>query len=475
MRHASAKKTTARDMTSGPILRHLVLFALPLMLGNVFQMLYNTVDSIIVGNFVSKQALAAVGSTTPIVNMMVFFFNGFSVAAAVVIGRSFDARDMKKLHTAVQTTMAATFVISLLFTLLGVAAVRPLLRLMNTPADVFEDAVLYLRIYIGGISGLLVYNMGSGVLRAVGDSTRPLYFLILTSLLNIVLDLFFVLAVGMGVAGVAVATILSQFISAALVLLLLTRTRDIYRMQWGELRIDFPTLRRIFSVGMPAALQSILTAFSNVFVQGYINFFGSDVMAGWGSYNKLDQFILLPMQSMAMAATTFVSQNSGAGDEKRSHQGTVTAILLTTSVMGLIAAALFVWAPGAVRLFSPDADVIRYGVMFIRTNVFFLLFNCINHVLAGSLRGRGDARGPMIIMLTSFVAIRQCYLYLVTHFVANTPRLVGFGYPVGWFSCCVILSIYAWAQNRRRLDPKLLREEAETLRAEASEIPAEEE
>ena len=382
---------------------------------------------------------------------------------------------MKKLHTAVQTTMAATFVISLLFTVLGVAAVRPLLRLMNTPADVFEDAVLYLRIYIGGISGLLVYNMGSGVLRAVGDSTRPLYFLILTSLLNIVLDLFFVLAVGMGVAGVAVATIFSQFISAALVLLLLTRTRDIYRMQWGELRIDFPTLRRIFSVGMPAALQSILTAFSNVFVQGYINFFGSDVMAGWGSYNKLDQFILLPMQSMAMAATTFVSQNSGAGDEKRSHQGTVTAIAMTCTVMGLIAAALFVWAPGAVRLFSPDADVIRYGVMFIRTNVFFLLFNCVNHVLAGSLRGRGDARGPMIIMLTSFVAIRQCYLYLVTHFVANTPRLVGFGYPVGWFSCCVLLSLYAWRKNRRRMTPKQLRKEAETLRAEASEIPAEEE
>ena len=475
MRRRTDKKTTARDMTSGPILRHLVLFALPLMLGNVFQMLYNTVDSIIVGNFVSKQALAAVGSTTPIVNMMVFFFNGFSVGAGVVIGRCFGARDMKKLHTAVQTTMAATFVISLLFTVLGVAGVRPLLRLMNTPADVFEDAVLYLRIYIGGISGLLVYNMGSGVLRAVGDSTRPLYFLILTSLLNIVLDLFFVLVLKMGVAGVAVATILSQFISAALVLLLLTRTRDIYRMQWSELRIDFPTLRRIFSVGMPAALQSILTAFSNVFVQGYINFFGSDVMAGWGSYNKLDQFILLPMQSMAMAATTFVSQNSGAGDEKRSHQGTVTAIAMTCTVMGLIAAALFIWAPGAVRLFSPDADVIRYGVMFIRTNVFFLLFNCVNHVLAGSLRGRGDARGPMIIMLTSFVAIRQCYLYLVTHFVANTPRLVGFGYPVGWFSCCVLLSLYAWRKNRRRMTPKQLRKEAETLRAEASEIPAEEE
>ena len=456
-------------MTSGPILRHLVLFALPLMLGNVFQMLYNTVDSIIVGNFVSKQALAAVGSTTPIVNMMVFFFNGFSVGAGVVIGRCFGARDMKKLHTAVQTTMAATFVISLLFTVLGVAAVRPLLHLMNTPADVFEDAVLYLRIYIGGISGLLIYNMGSGILRAVGDSTRPLYFLILTSLLNIGLDLFFVLVLKMGVAGVAIATIVSQFISASLVLLLLTRTQDIYRMRWRELRIDFPTLSRIFAVGMPAALQSILTAFSNVFVQGYINFFGSDVMAGWASYNKLDHFILLPMQSMAMAATTFVSQNSGAGDEERSHRGTITALALTCSTIGLIAAALFIWAPGAVRLFSPDASVIHYGAMFIRTNVFFLLFNCCNHVLAGALRGRGDARGPMIIMLSCFVALRQCYLYLVTHYVANTPRIVGFGYPVGWMSCCATLALYALYRNRQRMAP--VPPESE----ESTEILAEEE
>ena len=444
-------KSTARDMTSGPILRELVAFALPLLLGNVFQMLYNTVDSIIVGNFVSKQALAAVGSTTVIVNMLVFFFNGFSMGAAVVIGHSFGARSMERLHKAVQTTMAATFVLCAVFTVLGVAGVKPLLVLMNTPEDVFADAATYLRIYIGGISGLLIYNMGSGILRAVGDSTRPLYFLILTSLLNIALDLFFVVVLKIGVAGAALATVLSQFLSAALILLLLSRTRDIYRLSWRELGIDWAILRRIFAVGMPAALQSVVTAFSNLFVQGYINFFGSDVMAGWGSYNKLDHFILLPMQSMAMAATTFVSQNTGAGDERRSHRGTVTALVMTCTVTGLIAAALFVWAPGAVRLFSPDAGVIYYGALFLRTNVFFLLFNCVNHVLAGALRGRGDSRGPMIIMLSTFVGLRQCYLFLVTRFVANTPRLVGFGYPVGWMSCCVIELLYALYRSRRRM------------------------
>ena len=445
------QKTTAKDMTEGPILRLLIAFALPLMLGNVFQMLYNTVDSVIVGNFVSKQALAAIGATTMIVNLFVFFFNGFSIGAGVVIGQYFGARDMEKLHDAIETTMAATFILSLLFSLLSIVIVDPMLRMMSTPEDVFHDASVYLHIYLGGIAGLLIFNMGSGVLRAVGDSTRPLYFLIFTSLLNIALDLFFVLVLKMGVAGAAVATIISQFTSAALILVLLSRTRDIYRLEWRELKIKWPILRRVFAIGLPAAVQSVITAFSNVFVQGYINVFGSDVMAGWSSYNKLDQFIMLPMQSMAMSATTFVSQNIGAGNDRRSDRGTVAALGLTCAVTGSIIALLVAYAPGAVRLFSPDEAVIRYGVLFIRTNVVFLLFNCINHVLAGALRGRGDSRGPMIIMLASFVALRQIYLFVVTHYFANTPRIVGIGYPVGWVSCCAAELLYFAVKRRKRL------------------------
>ena len=445
------QKTTAKDMTEGPILRLLIAFALPLMLGNVFQMLYNTVDSVIVGNFVSKQALAAIGATTMIVNLFVFFFNGFSIGAGVVIGQYFGARDMEKLHDAIETTMAATFILSLLFSLLSIVIVDPMLRMMSTPEDVFHDASVYLHIYLGGIAGLLIFNMGSGVLRAVGDSTRPLYFLIFTSLLNIALDLFFVLVLKMGVAGAAVATIISQFTSAALILVLLSRTRDIYRLEWRELKIKWPILRRVFAIGLPAAVQSVITAFSNVFVQGYINVFGSDVMAGWSSYNKLDQFIMLPMQSMAMSATTFVSQNIGAGNDRRSDRGTVAALGLTCAVTGSIIALLVAYAPGAVRLFSPDEAVIRYGVLFIRTTVVFLLFNCINHVLAGALRGRGDSRGPMIIMLASFVALRQIYLFVVTHFIANTPKIVGIGYPVGWVSCCAAELLYFAVKRRKRL------------------------
>ena len=438
----SGKSTTARDMTHGSIIKQIILFSLPLMLGNIFQMLYNTVDSIVVGNYVSKQALAAVGSTTVIVNILVFFFNGFSVGAGVVIGHHFGARDLKKLHDTVETTMTATFVCCILFTVIGTLGVKPMLRFMDTPEDVFEDATTYLTIYFLGLSGLLIYNMGSGILRAVGDTTRPLMFLILTSVMNILLDLFFVLVIRAGIAGVAIATILSQFISAILILGLLTRTNDIYRLVWSDLHLDPAILRQILSVGLPAGIQSVITAFSNVFVQSYINAFGSDCMAGWSCYNKLDQFIMLPMQSMAMAATTFVSQNMGAKQEQRANRGTLMTVGLSLLVTGLIATTLFVFAEPAVGLFTAEDSVITFGALFLHTNVFFLLFNCINHVLAGALRGRGDSRGPMLIMILSFVVIRQIYLFLVTRFVANVPKLVGFGYPVGWACCCILEVLY---------------------------------
>ena len=450
---AAPKKTTVRDMTEGSIVKQVILFALPLMLGNVFQMLYNTVDSIVVGNYVGTQALAAVGSTTMIVNMMVFFFNGFSAGAGVVIANYFGARDMKTLHKTIETTMAATFALSLLFTVAGVAAVKPMLRFMATPEDVFAEATTYLRIYIGGISGLLVYNMGSGILRAVGDTMRPLYFLILTSVLNIILDLAFVLGLHRGIEGVAWATIISQFISAFLILLLLSRSEDIYRLTWHDLKIDRAILGRIFAVGLPAGIQSIITAFSNVFVQSYINYFGSSCMAGWSCYNKLDQFIMLPMQSMAMASTTFVSQNIGAEKRQRADKGTIVTVALSVGVTAVIVAVLCLFAAPAVGLFTPDASVIEYGVLFIRVNSFFLLFNGVSHVLAGALRGQGDSRGPMIIMLLSFVGIRQVYLYVVSRFIANTPLLVGFGYPVGWTTCCIIEMTYFFLRRRKTKQP----------------------
>ena len=444
------RKSVTRDMTRGPILKQIILFSLPLMLGNIFQMLYNTVDSIVVGNFVGKEALAAVGATTMVVNMLVFFFNGFSVGAGVVIAQHFGARDMDRLHEAIETTMAMTFVLCAAFTALGLAMVRPMLRLMATPDDVFEDAVTYLSIYFAGFAGLLIYNMGSGILRAVGDTTRPLLFLILTSVLNIILDLAFVVWLKAGIAGVAYATIIAQAVSAALTLGLLTRARDIYRLVWRDLSINLPVLRRIFAVGLPAGIQSVITSLSNVFVQSYINFFGSSCMAGWSCYNKLDQFIMLPMQSTAMAATTFVSQNIGANQTERADRGTLTTILLSVTITGVVGLLIYIFATPAVQLFTPDVSVIEYGVLFIRANTFFLLFNCVNHTLAGALRGRGDSKGPMFIMLFSFVVVRQVYLFILTRFIANTPFWVGFGYPVGWMTCCAIEVTYYLRRWKRK-------------------------
>ena len=437
-------------MTEGSIVKQIVMFSLPLMLGNVFQMLYNTVDMVVVGNYVSKEALAAVGSTSMVTNMAVFFFNGFSVGASVVIARQFGSGHKERLHKAIETTMAMTFLISAVFTVLGTATVNWMLKFMATPADVFPDAAVYLRIYFIGVSGLLIYNMGSGILRSVGDTKRPLYFLVLTSIMNIVLDLLFVIVFHAGIAGVAWATIISQFVSAGLILLLLTLTDDIYKLTWHDLRIDPEHLRTIFAVGLPAGIQSVITAFSNVFVQSYINYFGSDVMAGWSTYNKLDQFVMLPMQSMAAAATTFVSQNVGAKKEERAEKGTLLSIGLALAVTGTIIGVLYLFAPNAIQLFSHEPEVVRWGTVFLRTNALFLSANVVNHTLAGALRGRGDSRGPMVIMLGSFVAVRQTYLYLMTNYVANTPQVVGFGYPVGWVTCCVIEVLYYLHRRKKK-------------------------
>lgn len=435
-------KTTTRDMTTGPIVSQMILYAVPLLLGNVFQILYNTVDTIVVGHFVGTSALAAVGSTTMIVNIMVLFFNGLSVGAGVVISRNFGAKKFDELHKSIETTMAMTFILSVLFTIAGVLMVRPMLIFMSTPEDVIGEATTYLQTYFAGIAGLLVYNMGSGILRAVGDSKRPLMFLIFTSILNIILDLFFVIALNLGIFGVAFATILSQLFSAVLVMGLITRTSDIYRLTWKDLRIEPGILRDILNIGMPTAFQAMFTSISNVFVQSYVNFFGSACMAGWSCYNKLAQFVFIPMNSMSGAAATFVGQNVGAKNEKRARTGTLVSVLLALSVTAVVVCFVVIFARQSTGIFTNDQAVIDFGAKFLRMNSIFLLANCTNHVLAGAIRGRGDSKGPMVIMLTCFIVIRQLYLFLATHYIANTPAMVGISYPVGWSMCCITEVLY---------------------------------
>lgn len=441
-----SQKTTqskSMDMTEGSIARLLIAFSIPLLMGNIFQQLYNTVDSLVVGNFVGKEALAAVGSTGPVINTLITFFNGVSLGATVIISRYFGAHDEEKLHSAIETTLALTFLSGIFCTILGTYAAPWLLRFMDTPDDVMPAASTYLRIYFAGVSGLLLYNMGSGILRAVGDTKRPLYFLILSSIMNIVLDLTFVIVFDMGIAGVAYATIISQFVSAILILILLTRTKEVYRFVWKDLQINLPLVKQICAVGMPAGLQQAITSFSNVYVQSYINGFGSSCMAGWSSYSKIDTFVMLPMMSIAQAITTFASQNIGAGNLERAKKGTHTALLMSVAISFSISGLLWIFAPQFAELFSQENDVVSFCVLFLRQNIFFFVTSSLTQVYSGTLRGAGNSTTPMIIMLTSYVAFRQVYLYIIKQ-VCYIPSLVGFGYPAGWMVCALLTTLYYW-------------------------------
>ena len=440
------------DMTRGNVYGLLIEFAVPLLLGNLFQQLYNTVDTWVVGNYVGKEAFSAVGTVNPIINMLIGFFMGLSVGAGVVISQYYGAKQHDKVSDTVHTALVMTGVLGVLFTAIGVSMTPLMLKFMKTPAEVLPEAKRYLTIYFSGIFGLMLYNIGAGILRAVGDSQRPFYFLVLSASLNIVLDLLFVLAFHMGVAGVAYATILSQGISALLVLLVLLRSDNCCRVQVRMLRMHWDVLKKIVKVGIPAAVQMAITSFSNVFVQSYINYFGADCMGGWTAYTKIDAFLFLPMQSVAMGATTFVGQNLGVNDVARARQGVSAALRISALITVALMVPVVAFAPHLVRFFNDTPEVIEFGTLFLRMMSPFYVLCCVNQILAGSLRGAGDSRTPMFIMLFSFVLFRQIYLYLMTHFVANTIVVVALGYPAGWLVCSTLTFLYFrfahWEKHR---------------------------
>ena len=429
------------DMTEGTIWKQLVLFALPLLAGNVFQQLYNTVDSIVVGNFVGADALGAVTSVAPAINTLVGLFMGMSSGASVVISQFFGARNNIQLRKSVHTSIVTTTLLAFVFMLVGYYMTPPMLRFMKTPDSITPLATTYLRIYFLGILGLMIYNMGSAILRAVGDSRRPLYFLILTSIMNVVLDLLFVIVFHLGVAGVAYATIISQFVSAILIMIVLFRSQECYSLRWNEMKIDQSMLGRIVYIGLPAGLQMAITSFSNVFVQSYINNFGAASTSGWGAYGRIDSFVILPMQSLALAATTFVGQNAGAGRIERIRTGIRTTLTLAIACTLAVCIPEFIIAPHVISLFSRDPQVMYYGALFIRLNCLFDVLCCMNQVHAGALRGMGDAKVPMFIMLGSFVVFRQIYLFIMSHLTGSIYP-IALGYPAGWLVCSILMFLY---------------------------------
>lgn len=434
------------DLTQGVIWKQIVRFAIPLLIGNIFQILYNTVDTLIVGNFVNKQALGAVGMMGAPINALVSFFIGIANGATVVISNFFGAKDDEGVSKAVQTAIMLALIASVVCTAMGICAVPLLIKMMKTPIDMQEYARQYLKIYFVGISGLLIYNIGAGIMRAVGDSKRPLYFLIISALMNTVLDLLFVLVFKWEVVGVALATIISQAVSAVLVMVVLTRSHAPYRILWRRLRIHVPIFRRVIKIGLPAAIQATITSISNVFVQGYINAFGSGCAAGWTVYGKIDQYALLPINSLSISATTFVGQNIGARDIKRANTGMRTTLLMAFVCCVIVGIPLLTLSRFLVGFFNRDGEVLYYGSTFLRMMSPFYFLCAVNQMLAGSLRGAGISTAPMAIMLVSFVAFRQLYLYVCSTLFSSI-YVVSLAYPMGWMLCSLLMVIYYKKSN----------------------------
>ena len=430
------------DMTQGSITKHLINFSLPLLLGNLFQQLYNMVDTWVVGNYVSNEAFSAVGTVGPVINTLIGFFLGLSSGAGVVISQYYGAGREEKVRQAVHTALMLTLVLGVVFTAAGIAMTPLMLQLMKTPAEVAPEQAAYLRIYFAGVMGLLLYNMGSGILRAVGDSKRPFYFLVVSAVLNTVLDLLFVIKFHMGVEGVAYATIIAQAVSALLTLWVLMRAEGGIRLELRALRLTWSVLRQIVAVGIPAALQMAITAFSNVFVQSYINYFGPDCMSGWTAYTKVDQLVILPVQSISMANTTFVGQNLGVGDTPRAKKGVRISLWLSVAVTAVLLIPVLLFAPDLTAFFNSKAEVVSYGALLLRLLSPFYFFFCINQIYAGALRGAGNSQMPMWIMLGSFVVFRQIYLYIMSNYISNEIIPIALSYPAGWFVCSVATLLY---------------------------------
>lgn len=435
-------KRKQADMTEGNIIRHLITFAFPLFIGNIFQQLYNTVDTWVVGNYVSNEAFSAVGSVGPIINLLIGFFLGLSSGAGVVISQYYGAKKYDRVHDTVHTALLMTIVMAVVFTGLGIAMVPFMLNFMKTPAEVIPEATTYLTIYFAGVIGLMIYNIGSGILRAIGDSQRPFYFLVVSAVLNTILDLVFVIAFDMGVAGVALATVIAQGVSAVLVLILMLRTDLCIKLIPRDLKMHWDMLAKIVRVGIPAAIQMAITSFSNIFVQSYINYFGADCMSGWTAYAKIDQFIFLPMQSLALASTTFVGQNLGVNQEERARKGADTALYMAGALTVLIIIPILIFAPGFVSFFNDKPEVVEYGQMLLRYITPFYVVCTVNQVYSGALRGAGNSTAPTVIMLISFVAVRQIYLFVMANFIANEIIPIAMGYPLGWVVCSTSVFIY---------------------------------
>ena len=432
---------TGNSITEGVIWKQLLIFFFPILIGTFFQQLYNTVDTVIVGQYVGKEALAAVGTTGTLINLLVGFFVGVSSGATVIISQFFGAGDSRNVSRAVHTSMALALAGGAIIMVAGLLSARPSLEMLGVPDDIMDDALTYLNVYYAGIIACMIYNVGTGILRAIGDSRMPLYVLIVCCLVNIVLDLLFVVAFHWGVFGVALATVLSQVVSAVLIMVRLMCTRESYRVELKKIRFDRGILKSVIRIGLPAGLQSVMYSVSNLVIQAGINSFGTDAIAAWAAIGKIDGFIWMVMNAFGISITTFVGQNFGAGNYERVKKSTRICLCMTLGTTITLSAILFVFMGPLLRFFTNDAEVVRLGSNFLRILAPSYFTFVFIEIFSGAIRGAGEALQPMLITCFGVCGLRILWVAAAVPFW-RTMEMVALNYPVTWVITAVVFIAY---------------------------------
>lgn len=428
-------------LTQGSIWKKMVLFALPVLLGNIFQQLYNTADSLIVGWFLGDKALAAVSSSANLIFMFVGFFNGVAMGAGVIIARTFGARDYDTMEKAIHTNVAFGIVTGVLITVAGVAFTPTILGWMGTPTDVLPESIRYFRYYFMGAIFTVMYNIFVGILHAMGDSKHPLYYLIFSSIVNVLLDIVLVGIFRFGVGAAALATTISQGISALLCCLRLLKLDGPGKLVPAQIRFHGPSLKSILQYGLPSGVQNSVIALANVVVQSNINAFGSAAMAGCGSYAKLEGFAFLPVTCFTQALSTFVGQNLGAKQYDRVKKGAVFGTVCSVLLAEVVGICFYIFSPQIIRLFGTTSESTALGVSHCRTICLFYCLLAFSHCAAGILRGAGKATIPMVTMLMCWCVLRVTYITIAVRYIPQLTT-VSFAYPMTWTASSIVFFIY---------------------------------
>lgn len=428
-------------MTQGNIWKLLITFSIPLIIGNLLQQMYNTADSIIVGNFVGSNGLAAVGSGTALINLIIAFAQGAAVGAGVVVSQYIGADKKDKIKISVHTSICISIILGLILSLLGIFASPSLLIMMKTPKVVLKSSILYLQIYCGGLIFNVIYNMATGILNAAGNSKKPLVYLAIASFTNIILDLLFIKIFKLGVMGAAIATDISQAISCILAIGYLLKVKSDYKLYIKDLKINKETAVKIIKIGLPTAIQNMVISFSNVLVQSSVNAYGATAMAGYAAYLKIDGFNILPVLSISMAVTTFTGQNVGANRLDRVKKGMYSSLIMVFVYTAFIGAVLLIFSHQVLGLFTHSAHVITYGQLVMKYFCPYYFLLGILNVLAGTVRGAGKGIPPMIILLFSMCIFRILWIKIALPFYSSIDG-VFILYPISWLVGAILMILY---------------------------------